>query len=133
MNKPELPIPITLACSILTGNQVNLRYSQLEERDVVIDAYFIAAIWRVLGGEIRERRSRKERQLALMNAVYVGAGDPLESALDVRKVAAKDKRVSLAKETLLGVACTFRARGYTLRVCQLPTPCYALPAHCYKS
>ena len=41
MNKPELPIPITMACAILTGNQVTIRESQLEERDVVRDAYFI--------------------------------------------------------------------------------------------
>ena len=56
----------------------------MEERDVVRDAYFIAAIWPLLGGERGERRSSVERQLALMNAVYVGAGEPFESVLDVR-------------------------------------------------
>ena len=45
MSKSELPIPITLACAILTGNQVNLRDSQMEERDVVREAYIIGPIW----------------------------------------------------------------------------------------
>ena len=61
MGKPELPLPITLVCAIFTGNQVNLRYWQMEERDVVRDAYFIATIRRLLAGETRGRRSSEER------------------------------------------------------------------------
>lgn len=69
MIKPELPIPITFACEILSGNHVNLRYSLLEVRDVVTDANLFAAMWPLLGGEIPERRVSKEGQIALMNAV----------------------------------------------------------------
>ena len=47
--------------------------------------------------------------IALLNAVYGGASETLELVLDVRQVAAKDKRVLLAQETLLVVACTFEA------------------------
>ena len=39
--------------------------------------------------------------------MYVGAGEPLESVLDVWQLVAKEQRVSLAQETLLGAACTF--------------------------
>ena len=76
-------------------------------RDVVREANFISAICRLLGTEIPNRRRSEERQIALINAVYLGAGEPLESVLDARHVAANDKRVQLGQETLLGLACTF--------------------------
>ena len=43
-NKPELPLPITMAFSLFTPTKITLRYMQAEERDVVRDAYFIGAI-----------------------------------------------------------------------------------------
>ena len=46
-----------------------------------------------------------------MNALYVDAGAQLESVLDERQVEAKDKRVGLAQDTLLGVTCTFEAEA----------------------
>ena len=64
----------------------------------------------------------------MMNAVSVGAGESLETVLDVRQVAAKDKRVPLAQETAWS-SMHLLAIGYTGRVYQLPTPLYSLPAH----
>ena len=52
MNKPAQPVPITMACALFTSNKVNLRYAPIPERDVLRDAYFIAAIWRLLGAKI---------------------------------------------------------------------------------
>ena len=43
--------------------------------------------------------------------VYVGARETLQSVLDVRQVAVKDKPVPLAQETLLGVECTVEAEA----------------------
>ena len=43
MNKPALPIPITMACALFTSIKVNLRHAKIPERDVLRDAYFIAA------------------------------------------------------------------------------------------
>ena len=47
--KPELPIPIGMACGVFTRNKVTIRYTQMEDRDVVRYGNFIAAIWRVFG------------------------------------------------------------------------------------
>ena len=91
LRKSEFHSPITIPCAFYTGNKVNLRERQMEEPDVVRDAYFIAALWRLLGTEIINRRSSEERQLALMNAVCFGAGQPVERVLDVRQVAEIDK------------------------------------------
>ena len=44
--------------------------------------------------------------MALLNAVYVCAGQPLERVLDGRQVAPADKRIPLAQTTLRGVACS---------------------------
>ena len=55
LRKPELPIPITIASSLFTGTKVNLSHAQFEERDVLTDASFIVAIWRLLGTKIQDR------------------------------------------------------------------------------
>ena len=78
ISKPKLPLPISLERAILPGNKGNLRYSQMDEREVVRDTYFIAANWPLRAGEIRERRRSNEGQIAVMNAVYGGAFEPLE-------------------------------------------------------
>ena len=98
-----------MACALFTGNKLNLRYPEADERDVVRDASFMAAIWRLLRTKIRDRRSDSGTQMALMNAVYVGAGQPLERVLDARQVAPTDKRIPLAQTPLRGVACGFEA------------------------
>ena len=74
---------------------------------MVIYAYFIAAIWRVLRTAIRDRRRDDGSQMALRNGVYVGAGKSLEAMLDVRQVEANSNRIPLAKTTLIGAAGTF--------------------------
>ena len=107
VHKPEFAIPIPLACALFRGNTVNLRYTQMEERDVVRDAYFIAAIWLLLGTEIRNMPCSDEQQIALINSVYVGAGKPRELVLDVRQVEPAIKRVPLAHTNFLGIACGF--------------------------
>ena len=53
--KVALPLPITTACGLFTGLKVGLRYGPAPERDVLRDAYFIAAIWRLLGEQIVQR------------------------------------------------------------------------------
>ena len=107
MNKPALPVPITMACVFFTSNKVKLRNATIPERDVLRDAYFIAAIWRLLGSKIVEQRRSVESQLALLNAVYVGGGQPLERVLDARQTDTAAQRVSLPQTTLCGEECTF--------------------------
>ena len=51
-NKVALPLPITTACGLFTGTKVNLREGPAPERDVLRDAYFVTAIWRLLGEQI---------------------------------------------------------------------------------
>ena len=75
--KPAIPVPITMACALLTGTKIELRYPQLRERDGHSDASFMAAIWALLAAKIVERRRPDTTQFALFNAVYVGAGQPL--------------------------------------------------------
>ena len=48
LQKPKFPIPITIPCAPFTGYKLNLRYTQMEERYLVRDASFIAAIWCLL-------------------------------------------------------------------------------------
>ena len=96
-----------MGCSLFTGTKINLRYTQTEERDVVRDSYFIAAMWRLLGTKIRASRRDEGNQMALINAVYGPAGQPLERVLDARQVAPADKRIPLAQTTLRGAACSF--------------------------
>ena len=100
LHKPELPNPFTMAYGIFTGSKINLRYTQAEERDVVGDAYFIAAICRLLRTKIRDWLRDEDAQMALMNAVYVSAGQPLEQVLDARQVAPMSKRIPLAQTPL---------------------------------
>ena len=96
LRKPELPIPITMACSLLTGTKGNIPYAQFDERDVLRDASYISTIWRLFGMKIQDRRTDDATQLALRNAVNVGAGQPLVRVLDARQVAPADKRIPLA-------------------------------------
>ena len=104
-NKVALPIPITTACALFTGSKVNLRHGPAPERDVLRDAYFIAANWRLLGEQIVQRRKSPESQLVLLNAVYVGAGRPLEAILDDRQVAKAHQREPLPQTTVRGDEC----------------------------
>ena len=108
LRKPALPLTITVACSLFTGTNVELRYTQLPQRDVLRDAYLIVAIWRLLGVKILERRRPDRTQLALLNAVYVGPGQALEQVLDARPAEQAEQRIPLAQTTLRGEACDFR-------------------------
>ena len=111
--KPALPVPITMACALLTGTNVDLGYAQLPERDVIREAYFIAAIWRLFAPKNVERRRTDRTQLAVLNTVSVGAGQPLEQFLDARQAEQEERRIPLAETTLRGVACDFQT-GATL-------------------
>ena len=73
MNKPAVPVPITMACALFTNTKVNLRNAPIHKRDVLRNAYFIAAMWRLLGANIVEKRRSVERRLVLLNAVYLDA------------------------------------------------------------
>ena len=76
-------------------------------RDVLRDAYSVAAIWRLFGEKIVEERRSVETHLALLNAVYVGAGQPLEQILDNRQAEPAAQRVPLPQTTLRGEQCEF--------------------------
>ena len=54
------------------------RNATIPERDVLRDAYFVTAILRLLREKIVEERGNVETHLLLLNAVFVGAGEPLE-------------------------------------------------------
>ena len=82
--------------------------SAVSERDVMIDAYFIAAIWRLLLAKIALRLKGPETQLALMNAVYLGAAQPREQILDAGQGAEGEKRRPLPQTTLGGEECDFQ-------------------------
>lgn len=43
LKKTKLPIPIVMGSPIFTLNKANLRYTQMDERDMVRGAYFNAA------------------------------------------------------------------------------------------
>ena len=68
-NKAALPVPVRMACALITGMKVNLHNVTIPERDVLRDVYFIAAIWRLLGEKIVEERRSVETHLAFWNAV----------------------------------------------------------------
>ena len=107
LNKPAFPVPIRMACALFTGTKVNLRNEQTHERDVLRDAYIISAIWRLLGKKIVEKRTSVETHLVLLNAVYVGAGQPLKQILDDRQTDPAAQRVAMPQTTLRGEQCTF--------------------------
>ena len=107
MDKPALSVPITMACALFTSNKVNLRNAPTPERDVLRDAYFIAEMWRQLGAKIVEKRRSEETHLVLLNAVCVGAGQPLERVLEARQTDPAAQRVALPQTTLRGEQCTF--------------------------
>ena len=65
-------------------------------------------MWRLLGEKIVEKRRSVETHLVLLNAVYVGAGEPLERDLDARQTDPAAQRVALPPQTTLrGEQCTF--------------------------
>ena len=68
-NKVAQTLPITMASSLFTRTKENLRQGQPTERDVLRDAYFVAAIWGLLGQQIVQREQSPESHLALGNAV----------------------------------------------------------------
>ena len=78
---------MTTACALFAGMKVNLRQAPVHDRDVLRDAYFVAAMWRLLGAKIVQRRRSQDTQLALLNALSLGAGQPREQVLDDRQVA----------------------------------------------
>ena len=47
LNKPALPVPITMTCALFMSTKVDLRSRTIPERDLLRDAYFIAAMWRL--------------------------------------------------------------------------------------
>ena len=115
--------------TLFTETKVNLHQGPILERDVLRDAYFIAAIWRWLGEQIVQRRRSPESQLALLNAVYVGADQPVERILDDRQVAKDEQREPLPQTTIRGdesdfepeasLAAFTRCLRYTMRI--MPT------------
>ena len=105
--KRELPLPITMACALFTGTKSNLSYIQADESDEMRNVYSIVAIRPLLEIEIRDWRRDDATQMALLNAVYVGAGQPLELVLDAHQVSPSDKRIPLAQTTLSGLECSF--------------------------
>ena len=111
LHKPEFPIPITMACALVTGTKVILRYTQMEEGDMGRYDSFIAAIWRLLGTDIRDRRRDEGTQIALMNTVFVGAGQSLERILDARQLVPIDNRIPLSQTTVLGAASSSEPRA----------------------
>ena len=127
MKKPALLVPITMACGLLTSMKVTLRNAPVPERDVLRDAYFIAAMWRLLGSKIAEKRRSVETHLELLNAVYVGAGQPPERVLDARQTDPAAQRVALPQTTLRG-EMHVRARGYDRSFNKLPTLYFSLPS-----
>ena len=107
LTKPTLRVPMRMACALFTGKKVNLGNSPIAERDGLRDAYFISAIWRLLGVKIVEKRKSAGTQLALLNAVYVGAGQPHDQILDDRQTDPAAQHVALPQTTLRGEPCTF--------------------------
>ena len=102
MNKPAMPIPIVIGCRLFIWNKATRRW----KNEIRRDASLIGAIWRLLGMEIRKWRRCENRHLVLMNAVYVGAGTPLDVILDARLVAGIEV-VALAQRNFVGVAGAF--------------------------
>ena len=95
-----------MAFALFTVNNVNLCYTQIEwrcgERRLLH-----CGIMACDGREIRNWRRSLDRQIALRNAVYVSAVKHIELVLDARQAMAVDKRVPLAQEPFVGVACDF--------------------------
>ena len=61
----------------------------------------------MLGAKIFERRRSVDTHLVLLNAVYVGASQPLERVLDARQTDPAAQRVALPQSNLQGDQCTF--------------------------
>ena len=99
---PALPSPITMACALFTRTKFYLRHATIPERDVLRDASFSAAIWRLLGNTIVEEGPGVDTRLVVLNAVCVGAGQPLDRVLDARQTDPADQRVALPQTTLRG-------------------------------
>ena len=102
LTKPALPVLIIMAFALFTGMKVHLRNGPVPQRDVLRDAYFIAGIWRFLGKKIVEVRRSVDTYLALLNAVYVGACQPLEQILDERQTHTAARRVPLPQRPCEG-------------------------------
>ena len=78
------------------------------ETDVIRDAYFVSAIWRLLGAKIVESRISQETKLAILNAVYVSAGQPPERILDALKGESTEQRIPLPQTTFQCDRCAFQ-------------------------
>ena len=87
-----------MAWALFKGAKINLSYPIPDNRDVVRDAFFIWAMSRLLGTKSRDRRRDKSSQIALINAVYVAAGQPLEKVMDARQVASMDKGLPISQK-----------------------------------
>ena len=97
-----------MACAIFTGIKVQLRNATFPERDALRDGEFVAVIGRLLGKKIGEEGRSVEQHLVLLNAVSVGAGQPLEQILDHRQADPAVRRVALPQTTLRGEQCEFQ-------------------------
>ena len=75
---------------------------------MLLNAYFLASIWRLLGAKIALRLKSPETQLALLNAVYVDDPQPVEQILDARQGAEGEKRMPLPQTTQRGEECDFQ-------------------------
>ena len=100
-------LPITKSCGLFTGTKDNLRQRAGGERAVLRDAYFITAVWPLLGAQIMLRGRSPESQLAILHAVYVGAVRLLEQIFDDRQVEHGKERETLSQVTLRGDECIF--------------------------
>ena len=69
LNKAALPVAIKMACAQFTSLKVHLRNATIPERDLLRDAYFFAAIGRLLAEMIVQDQRSVETHLALLNAV----------------------------------------------------------------
>ena len=58
LNRSALSLPLTMACALFRSMEVHLRNETILERDVLRDAYFFPAIWRLLEAKIVEQRRR---------------------------------------------------------------------------
>ena len=111
LNNAALAIPIRMACALFPSMKVHLRHAAIPARDVLRDAYFIAAIWRLLGEKIVEERLSVGKWFPLWNAVYLGAGQRLEQISVERRGDPAALRVAMPETNLRGDECTLEAEA----------------------
>ena len=80
--------------------QVHIRNATIPVSDVLRDGYCIAAIWPLLGEKIIEDRWIVEPNLALLNAVSVGACQPHAEIFNARQAELAAQCVALPQTTV---------------------------------